>query len=481
MILNLPTNEKEVSAQICIVGAGAAGIILARVLETKGFEVLLLEAGPLDSSKRKSDSLSGQEVGYKINLQGSRLLQFGGTTGHWTGWCTPLDPEDFQENRNINYPGWPIHYETMKSYYERATVDLNLGDVFFKNEKEGPLSKQLQKVGLKPKRYQISSPIARFEEKFKKNISASNRIKLLCEATVTDLFLRENGKELEKVKVQAKTGTFFVRAKHFILACGGIETPRLLLASQSKSGVPIGKGYRFVGKNFMERPHFVRVGRLLVFDHWKELNLFLPPEFTQPKPEKYYFQIQSDIKKKNGWLNSALHLHESEPSGDFEKKLIKFYSDNLGCQNVKIKQLWLNAEQEPNSGGDLTLSKEVDSFGVPRVKIDWKLTDLDWKSSKESLEFYRNSIGRLGFGVIKMNEVFNDGGPPEPVSHHMGLTKMGKDSSEGFVDANLEVFGVHNLSIVGSSVFPTSGFANPTLTVVALAMRLADHLEKVLK
>jgi hypothetical protein len=145
----------------------------------------------------------------------------------------------------------------------------------------------------------------------------------------------------------------------------------------------------------------------------------------------------------------------------------------------------LHLEQAPNPESRVSLSSERDALGQPRARLDWRLGDLEWRTARACLDLLAADLGRLGLGRVRIDDWLEAAEPAWTAVggkfHHMGTTRMSDDPSRGVVDANGAVHGVSGLYVAGSSIFPTCGFANPTLTIVALALRLAWHLRAELR
>jgi choline dehydrogenase-like flavoprotein len=151
----------------------------------------------------------------------------------------------------------------------------------------------------------------------------------------------------------------------------------------------------------------------------------------------------------------------------------------------RLFALLTRQEQAPNRDSRVTLTSERDAMGMPRVKLDWRLTALDRRSFRGFYEVLGRELGRSGIGRVRMHEwVLESESSSWPKSlgggwHHMGTTRMHPEPRRGVVDANCRVHGLANLYVAGAAVYPTAGCANPTLTLVALTLRLSDHLKAV--
>jgi choline dehydrogenase-like flavoprotein len=178
---------------------------------------------------------------------------------------------------------------------------------------------------------------------------------------------------------------------------------------------------------------------------------------------------------------------------DIDGAALGLYNDVLDDVDVAPQKAWLytRCEQAPNPDSRVVLTDEVDHLGLRRIGLDWQLTPLDKHTIRTAGRIFSREVGRLGLGRTwlpkwlrdKDDEVWIDEGDPEwrrlrGGNHHMGTTRMAQDPRRGVVDKNCRVHGMDNLYIAGSSVFPTCGFANPTLTIVELALRLVEHLKQ---
>jgi choline dehydrogenase-like flavoprotein len=140
------------------------------------------------------------------------------------------------------------------------------------------------------------------------------------------------------------------------------------------------------------------------------------------------------------------------------------------------------AEQAPNPRSRVNLHhSKRDQLGLPATQLDWQLSDFDKFSIRRTAELIGIELGRAGLGRVRtdIDEDLSKFPLVETAWHHMGTTRMSENDRTGVVDSACRVHGLSNLYVAGSSVFPTGGRANPTLTIVALAIRLADHLKSV--
>jgi hypothetical protein len=475
IIDQIPSNLSEIKTQYCIVGSGAAGITLALELEKKGFDVVILEAGNFEQKSKIADE-KVLETGFPTEVEKRRFKDFGGSTEAWGGWCTPLDESDFHADEKIHYSGWPIKLSDLRPYYDRTTEILNLEYRFFENKKFFEMESEAQKIGSAFKLYQFSTPVTRFGQKYKEHISRSNKITSYLNSPVVEMQMNAQGSAVEALKVKSSTGLHKIKAKHFIFCCGSIENARLLLSFSRKNKTPIGLGHKFLGKGFMEHPNFSNVGTMMFYkkDPWSKLV----GVNTNGKRDHFFFQVSEAERKKHGWLNLRFKVYDVEhPLDPVDQKFYSLYTETLKRSFHPVQEIGLSCEQFCSDKNGIVLREDADRLGLWNVNLNWELTELDWKSYTESMEFFARKLPSLGLGFMKVNKDFLERKiVPVGNSHQMGMTRMGESFKDGYVDKNLSVFGVSNLSVLGSSVFPTAGAAAPTMTITALGLRLADYL-----
>jgi choline dehydrogenase-like flavoprotein len=325
-------------------------------------------------------------------------------------------------------------------------------------------------------------------------------------------------------------GRFDVSAKLFILALGGIDTPRLLLLSNRHQSCGLGNQNDLVGRFFMEHLHFwsgfylpnrpdtyaetalYRIHKAKSVSIMGKLTLsedtsrreklanycvsLLPRVLSDSMPAHAH---QSEGVKSLRVLRAAMsdgHLpddfsgHWKNMVADFggvataaRKKALRGWERLLHKQKKNIVyQLDQMTEQIPNPASRITLSNERDALGRKRVRLDWKLSPLDIHSVIRAQEILDEEVRAAGLGSLRI-DLKDENNLPEIVGgwHHMGTTRMHADPRKGVVDEDCRVHDMSNLFIAGPSVFPTGGYANPVLTIVALAARLADHIKTLMK
>jgi choline dehydrogenase-like flavoprotein len=509
---------RELQADVCIVGAGAAGITLALALAGTSLQVCLLESGGLDADDEPWQLSQGRNVGHNyFPLSAARRRFFGGSTNHWTGVCRPLDPEDLEPVPWMKISGWPISYEDLAGYYPRAQELCEIAlrfdtDAWTSGDTGGPLN---TKDGPITHAMFLRSPPTRFGEVYREQVLEAPNIHTVINSNVMEFEQPVDSAEITRVRVASLgANQFSVKARVYVLAAGGIENARLLLASNSHRPTGVGNDRNQVGRYFMEHPHLA-FGTFLPSDPGLDMS-----HYAEHEIDDYLgyglIGISSEVRRKEKMLNFSMTFETAwseEPSKGVEslKTLRNAYRggqmpDDLGehIYNVLtdldaigeviyrrarrrprpfVYRIFCRTEQEPNPASRVTLDEERDQLGMPRPVLDWQLTELDLHTLQRGQQIVARELGRLGLGRLRIPEaedrkmwsqyIFGGG-------HHMGTTRMSDDPSFGVVDRNGRVHGTANLFVAGSSVFSTSGYANPTLTIVALANRLADHIKQEL-
>jgi choline dehydrogenase-like flavoprotein len=464
--------------EFCIIGAGPAGITCARSLAAKGRKVLLLEAGGWDWSEQSQDSFVGETIGDKyFDLDVCRLRYFGGASNHWAGWCRPLDAHEFAGKGVANIGRWPIRRSDLDPHLPAAMeiVEIGLPDA------DEPL-----KGGMLRKIDVSFSPPVRFAEKYRDEILASDRIFLCLDCNLTRMEVA--GGAVASVAVENYAGAHAsVTAKTFVLACGGIENSRLLLWCNAASGGALLKGQGdTVGRYWFEH-HHATIGDAIVETGFVARRT----DPDAPRGESMtLLALTPRMVAENDILSCSLRLHPT--SGGAAKALL----EDVACAapswaNWAAGQLWTGqlcahrlqatAEQEPRPDNRVALGGAVDRFGIPRVALHWSRSELDLRTLREAakaLGFYLavQDIGRARLAPWVLGEAPYPDDVAIAACHHMGGTRMSDDPATGVVDRNCRLFGMGNLYVAGSSVFPGGGHGTPTLTIVQLALRLAEHL-----
>lgn len=514
----LPEHTVLQGFDICVVGAGAAGIALAQRLAKISLRVMLLVSGsPGDkaSPDRDRQSLYHGTVGDFLRqvdpdfLQLSRLNMYGGTTNHFGFWARPLDPIDFQPRPGFRDAAWPLAFEDLKPYYVDAHHfgrfgPLNYADMSFWEEVMYSRCFDAlpgDKMGGAIMRAQYEENLHDFQLQFRDELKSAENITVLFNAHLLNIVSdseRRHVNELNCSTIAAgqRGKSFKVRANAYVLACGGIENARLL---QLSGGLGNNKRDQ-LGRGFMLHPLLtkaatVRFDRAIPteirnFFREQQIRLKAPTDdsgayqhMAKPlvNPELIFEYLTF-----NAWgiLTPKPAVLREEAIGNF-RVILNFGADKSSAQ------VNLNWEQTPNEESRIGLDQERKDpiFGQPVAHVDWRLSETDKRSARRALQITLDYLYQRGAVRHDMLTELSGGAedwtfPPdegalETGDHHIGALRMSAKPEDGIVDRNSRLHGVDNLYIAGSAVFPTGGYANPTLTIVALALRLADHLRAV--
>lgn len=481
-------------ADVCIAGAGAAGITLARELRGKGLSVLLLESGGYDTDdealrKQIQDLYRGEMTGMRTWFPDqNRLRMFGGTTHHWGGWCRPLDPLDLEAREGK--AGWPLDFDDLVPWYEKAHTTLELGAFDYDARAlAGRLGQPLllpDSEVFEPRMYQFSPP-TRFGKKFRQELQDADDVTVYLYANLRSIRLGAGKDTVSHVECRTLDGIgFTVEAGRYVLAMGGLENARVLLASNQDVAGGVANGSDHVGRFFMEHPHYYESIAVLSTD-FPSLAFYKrqPVAYTvggveRTVPVQGALGLPFEVRTELGVKNFTLTLAESSPdgfeTGDLPVSTARSVLGSAG-EDPRLLVLTCRSEQTALAESRVTLAEDVDPIGMPRISVHWQVADDDTRRLTRALERIGSEFARNGLGRLWCQQ--KDGRLETwtwPGAHHLGTTRMSDAPEDGVVNADCRTHEVDNLYIAGSSVFPSGGDANPTLTLVALAHRLAEHL-----
>lgn len=490
-------DNANLDCDVCVVGAGAAGIVLALELTGTPLKVFVLEAGGFDYEPETQSLYEGESVGHPyFALESARLRMFGGTTGHWQGWCRPLDPIDFEERSWVPDSGWPITRDDLDPFYEGANRYVRVGpynySTAFWRRATGAPAFALPSDLVETSVFQYSPPI-RFGLAYRERVRQSPNVTVFLHSNVTSVRLSSTGSRVERADAATLTGKrFAVRASRFVVAVGGIETPRLLLASNEVAPAGVGNQHDLVGRYFADHPH-APVAIATLPEALSVGSLYYRREHVLGTAARGVFVTSDPLMRAKRTLRFSASLDpvERDPYVDRKapaEKRAEGLAEDLAVVERGLARpgkrhvfsLFMRAEQAPNRDSRVTLAGTRDRLGMREARLDWRLGELDRSSIAESVRALARALGaaRLGHVYSRPDQEPDFMQRAQGGYHHMGTARMHADPRRGVVDRDCRVHGVDNLYLAGSSVFPTTGFANPTLTIVALATRLARHLEK---
>lgn len=510
---------------VCIIGAGPAGITIARELSGTQLRITLLESGGTERQE-ETDALNEIEsVGWPRVMDQwlvrNRIV--GGSSSTWTGRCAPFDEIDLQFRDWVPYSGWPLEIDRLIPYLDRSAKYLGLGVgsgvtdarvwelTGHRQPKPSPDPDKLL-----PMFWQFSrDPIKRFDRvRFGRRITEDlgPNVTLVTNATVLRIDVNQLGTAVESVDFAATGGRrFSLPASTVVVCAGGIENARLLLSSDTVTPQGLGNDKGLVGRFLMDHPR----GTVARFP--MENSRALVSQFgvfkTRAADSNLYqhgMRLSPAIQRSEQLVNCAIWLVEHVAPDDPWDPLMRFLRREAnvrldlramlmnsglvarGLKNYfishsvlprKLHAVTLEAmcEQLPNPDSRLTLSDRRDRLGMRIPRIDWRVSESEARAMRRITELMAEHLSHVGLEAPVPEDWVRDGAmiprTIRDVAHPSGTTRMADDTARGVVDAHCQVHGVQGLFIGGSSVFPTSGHANPTQMIVALALRLADTLK----
>jgi len=542
------TATQEWNADICIVGAGAAGITLALQLIDSGLDVLLLESGGLKAEADTQALYAGSVTDTKMHSPTDtyRQRRFGGSTTIWGGRCMPYDEIDFESRNYVSHSGWPISIQSLQPYYMRANRLCEAGEYAYTIEAAfkkptRPMIANFDSEHFTTNTLERFSCPTNFGARYFGLLSSARHVRVLLHANATRIQLTSDGNRVASVTActlpHHGNKSVTIKAKQFVLATGGIEVARMLLANRDVHANGIGNAHDVVGRYYMchlagtvgtitfnrpltqvwhgydvsdegiycrrrlaLRPDVQRahgIGNFVARLHHPRITL---PEHKNPVLSLLYlakplipYEYGKRLYGEEGTPVATWFKHlRNVMAGPFDaagfawhmlrdRKLAKRKFPSIIIKpKAPLFSLDFHAEQEPNPLSRVTLNSQSDATGVPQVNIDWRYTAGDVATVSRSIQILANDIQQSGAGTFAYDTALLEfemtrygayGG------HHIGTARMGSDERSSVVNSDCRVHGVSNLYISSSAVFPTSSQANPTLTIVAMACRLAEHLQ----
>ena len=533
MLVDLEKNPEAVAERtfdVCVIGAGAAGVSIARELTRAGHSVCLAESGGLDFEEKTQALYKGANIGHDYYpLEESRLRFFGGTVSIWGGRCAILDEIDFAKRSWVPHSGWPIGRDDVVPYWKKAQGIFEIGPYEWDDAYR---LCGIPDQGFDPEK--LATDLWRFDEVTERFAGARTRdlmeapnLTIVLHANATRIQASANGAEIEHIAVKTLGGTTArLKAKHYVLACGAIENVRLMLASDDVMPTGLGNGHDQLGRYFMEHPTG-RIGKVETdkpFDLWAAYQKRFMKDGPPLAP---VLRLSDAVQEAEGAMNSIVTFKLQRPPEKGVALGNKLYGtikhslnpDKTGRRldhiyrgmrawfhkvvrekveaamaNTGMTGLYMiiRGEQAPNPDSRIVLSAERNALGERVANLDWRLADLDKHTARVFARVFGDELARMGRGSVTPTDWISESGNDWPVDptvgnhpiagyHHMGGTRMSDDPATGVVDANCKVHGIANLHVAGSSVFATAGWANPTFTLVALALRLAERLDLELK
>ena len=542
----------EISAQVAIVGAGAAGIALALSLHAQGIATVLVEAGgeavdPAAQDFYRAATIDPPSHG-PTHLY--RRRAFGGTTAIWGGRCIPFDPIDFEPRAWIAHSGWPIAHADVAAWYDAALDLCQAGPLAFAAAQALPGPQAAMVAGVPSPdvildRVERFSNPAHFGKVYREKLAASPAVRVLLHANAVEVLTDAEGNAATGVRARTAGGReIVISAPRVVIAAGGLETPRLLLASRGARACGLGNERDLVGRfyqahiegevgelvfkapadqvllDYQRSPEGIycrryiwlspeaqrreRTGGMVARPHHPAI---VDPDHRNPVLSAMYLvkdlivseyarkmtSTEAAAKARFGGRSHALYAAHLRNIVLGSPRLAGFAVDwarrrtfaGRKLPSVVLRDprghyvLDLNAEQSPNPDSRITLGDEVDALGMPRIAVQWRTVPEDYAMIARGLRTMQRAFAESASVDYRIDEAeFADqvAACTRVGGHHIGTARMAASPAEGVCDGNGEVFGTRGLFVCGAATFPTSGFANPTLTIVALALRLGAHL-----
>jgi choline dehydrogenase-like flavoprotein len=509
----------DVSADLCIVGAGPAGLEVARRFTGGTVRVVMLEGGDFDYDQRTQSLHRMVCVGKQIRnfanefnphlppeIQSeSRIRQFGGTSNIWSGKWKALAPDDFESKAWIPHSGWPLTYDELLPYYHEVVRDYGLPQSLLDARASRPDRRRGRSAALQREPHYKQSPPLNFGSAFRRILEDSLNVTVILNANVTRLATDAVASRIKHVVARGLGGEeIHVYAEAFVLAAGGLENARLVLGLKDHRWPGAGYGHDLTGRFYMDHPK-LKSGRL-VPDHPLRLKRFLAPKKGE-RDIAFGLCLSPALREHASLPNHRTELSPASAPDDWgvwvaikaarrERRwptFLRLFAVAISRSPRRVfRQLLLrylelapqyelvhHLEQLPNPESRVSLSsREADAFGEPVVMLNWKLTERDRVLFQSYLDNLQAEIRRHRIGQVTYPPQEVDLDAMADAAHHMGTTRMGSSRGDGVVDKDCKVFGMMNLYVAGSSVFPTGGNANPMLTILGLSRRLAAHLSQ---
>ena len=529
-----------ISCDICIVGAGPAGITLALELAKTGKTIVLLEAGGLKSAGKSMELYRGEvaDPARHLPLDADRYRQLGGTSALWGGRCIPFNTIDFETRDYVPHSGWPLSKEDLDPWYREAHAYCECGDYLYQADEALPEGPAEMIPGFRGRAVTSNtierwSPPTHFGKAYRKALQDAPNIRVLLHAVCLNINLSDDGSKVSSLTAgRFGRERFTIQAGVTVLSGGGLEVTRLLLASNQVHKAGLGNQSDWLGRGYM--CHISgSIARVRFADH------VTPIYGYEIDRESVYCRrrlcISEQAQREHRLLNAYLLLDRpllSNPEhgsglfsltfiakailqhdrtrAPFKGKYALYWRHIINilrgspevlsvlprwCRNRFVQgrripsllqksknneyHLFYHTEQIPDRDSRITLSGKVDTFGVPRLLVDYRIAEKDVESICLTHRLIDTELRDSGCGKL----VYDSDNPAETIrghqamlGHHIGTTRMAARAADGVVDENCKVHGIENLFVASSSIFPTSGQANPTLTIVALAIRLAAHI-----
>ncbi|HEV3272994.1 MAG TPA: GMC family oxidoreductase [Candidatus Methylacidiphilales bacterium] len=508
----------EFESEVCVIGAGVAGLLLSKKLAGYGFRIHLLEAGGIHLEQRSQDIYKSEMRGvFHSGATEGRFRTFGGASIRWGGQLLSYPDEVFQKRELLGHVGWPISEGDIRGYYPELFRVMGVNDLPFSDE-------FLERFGIRDALHssEVRMRFSKFSPFTRRNLAktlgreclASDLITVFFHANAISVDLDKDGSRIQSVAGRNyKGGQYKFKALEYVICTGTIEASRLLLSSTSVHPRGIGNATDQVGRYFHDH---VTVKALSVGEQSKATFLkYFSPYYVKNTLHSPKLEATPSLQKRLGLpeIMAQFFIHESDDNefALLRQTLVDFQRGKFAIRTfgrlplllsgaarmafaLKVRgrrivspqaniTLNIETEQIPRADSRIQISDEVNSLGMPQTIVDWKISD-------EEGEFMRRYAGVMdrflkSLGMTQLD--WNPGPQDDPknwaqagndILHPMGGTRMGTSRANSVVDKELRVHGIDNLYVASCSVFPSGGSSNPTFTMMALTCRLADFLKQ---
>jgi choline dehydrogenase-like flavoprotein len=506
----------------CIVGAGIAGLTCASSLQGFGWKVLVVEAGGMEDEAR-SQSLYDAEADFVVErntgVADGRFRVYGGSGTRWGGQVLPLADAELSVTTGDGGNPSPMSAEALAPHTAKIEKMLGLGSAPFD-------ASCYALAGRRP----LDIDPAVFSVRFAKWLPWRNRnigrtlepalrqdkaVVVLLHANAVEIVLEESRRSVRGIRIRSYGGReITVSAAWYVLAAGTIEVCRLLLCSRAQMTCGVGNQNDLVGRGFMDHV-LLRAGVIAPTDR-KVLLHGIRPFYLDGVLRTPRFELTPAARADHGCLSgyaeiafeappgsvfdklrTLLHEYQSEGRKALSKSpfwpvmrelpdvLAGFIAQSaLGLRPLPARSapvIHLCSEQPPRSASRIYLARERDAIGMRKVVIDWSIGADENRTLSVLGRLFEEQLGKSNAGTVQWIDGFSPhgGGRPPQMGdqyHHLGGTRMNAAERDGVVDLDCRVHGVENLYIASGSTFPCGGCSNPTFTIMALSVRLAEHL-----
>ena len=514
--------REPLDCDVCVIGAGAAGLTLAMALREARLQVCVLEGGGANFASAAQRLLEGDAPPGYPSLQTTRLAALGGSTRVWAGWGRPLDAIDLERRAALPWSGWPISSEELAPYYSAAHTLLGLPGCDY-DVQAWESATRASRLALPPEAFETillrRAPVD-FATLYRRHGEPAGNTRVFLHAAVSHLAFAGGGASVSEVHAVTPTrARFRIRPRITVLAAGGIGNAHVLLLSGlpgADTGAAITRhpwlGRGFTEHGFLDSATFVPADPRCALPLYQSRTLRVG---ATRRTARAALSAPAELKRRAGLLNAALYfrpahdVHADLSSGHLRSLLQAWdmlrwraVPDRIGAHLahglrapvVLARYAWQRAmgrgstaaqwrvralfECAPDPDDRIELTTRRDALDRPLPRLIWRMRTGDIESLMATHRLLDQSLQAAGLGrlVPRSADAAEWLAAAEPALHHLGGTRMHDDPALGVVDRNARAHGVDNLYIAGGSVFPTGGFANPTLTIVALSLRLAEHL-----